>query len=288
MSSAAAPKNSSDEPAQKEKTRDLTLRGVSRVYLNQLTDAERDIHAPSVAKFTRWLGDGRAVDSLSPSDVGEYSDTHYERTSTPDFTHLRHIRAFLSFVKRRRFTSVSLAHHIRLARTGRAASSKSSAAVSRETITLTPEGHQSLTAELKSLKQDMIKVAEDIKRAAADGDVRENSPLEAAREEQGRIAARITEIENTLKFASIITPTEDGASGKVAVGSRVKLLSDALSGDSSIEYQIVSTKEADPNKNKISAASPVGRALIDRQIGEKVTVNAPNGSAIKFTIKSIR
>lgn len=260
----------------------ITLKQALRKYADT-TGARKDEIIAELTRFVRWFGEDRTASTISPSEVGEFSDTHYERSSTPDFKHLRDVRDFLSYLRRSKLVTVSLAHHVRVARSGRP-ESKLEQRMNRDEIRLTKEGYDNLVKELKGLEQEQVKNAEDIRRAAADGDIRENSPLDAAREEQGRIAAKISEVENTLKLASIID-SKQKATGKVRVGSKVKVASPAL--QKVTEYQIVSSSESNPIKGKISAQSPFGKALLRGHIGSEIEVTAPNGTKLAYTIKSV-
>jgi transcription elongation factor GreA len=107
-----------------------------------------------------------------------------------------------------------------------------------------------------------------------DKDFRENSPLDAAKEKQGHIEARIREIEAMLKRAVIV----DGAlqTGRVRVGSKVRVKN--LGSEKITEYSIVGPTEANAAEGKISSVSPVGKALINAAAGDEVNVDVPAGT----------
>lgn len=149
-------------------------------------------------------------------------------------------------------------------------------------IILTPAGLQKLKDELSELKDVKRKeVAEKIKDAKEQGDLSENAEYAAAKEEQGLIEARIAELEHTVKTAEVAdtSKTDDG----VNMGSTVVL--DSADGES--EFEIVGTNEADPVSGKISNESPLGRALMGKNVGDTIEYPTPDGPQ-SCKIKSIR
>ena len=141
-------------------------------------------------------------------------------------------------------------------------------------IYLTSEGFLKLEEELENLKKvERPEVITAIKEARALGDLSENAEYSAARERQGRLEARIKEIEYTLEHATIIENNNDGS---IKVGSVVTIKYD--DDDDEEEYTIVGTNEADPFSNKISNESPIAVAVMGKKVGDKVSVESPNGS----------
>lgn len=148
-------------------------------------------------------------------------------------------------------------------------------------IYLTSEGFLKLEEELDHLKKvERPDVINAIKEARALGDLSENAEYSSARERQGKLEARIKEIEYTLEHASIIENNNDG---KVCVGSVIKIK--YLEDDEEEEYTIVGTNEADPFENKISNESPIALAVMGKKEGDEVAVDSPNGS---FGIKILK
>ncbi len=148
-------------------------------------------------------------------------------------------------------------------------------------IYLTSEGFLKLEEELDNLKKvERPEVIEAIKEARALGDLSENAEYSSARERQGKLEARIKEIEYTLEHATII---ENNSDGKVCVGSVITIK--YLEDDEDEEYSIVGTNEADPFANKISNESPIAQAVMGKKVGDKVSVESPNGS---FDIEIIK
>ena len=151
-------------------------------------------------------------------------------------------------------------------------------------IMLTDEGLNKLEQELELLKtQKRQEVAEKIKVARGFGDLSENAEYDAAKEEQAQIEARIVQLENMLKNAKIIDQDEIDLT-KVSIGTKVTVFD--VEFEEELEYSIVGSTEADPDLNKISDESPVGRALIGRNIGDTVDVETPGG-VIQMKILSI-
>jgi len=151
-------------------------------------------------------------------------------------------------------------------------------------IILTHEGVAKLEEELNYLKTVRRReVAQRIKQAIAFGDLSENSEYDEAKNEQAFIEGRIVALENMLKNVRVIDD-EDITTDRVSIGSTVKILD--IEFDEELEYTIVGSAEADPGQNKISNESPVGKALIGKQIGDIVDVNVPDG-VIQFKILEI-
>jgi len=122
-----------------------------------------------------------------------------------------------------------------------------------------------------------------MRRAAADKDFRENAPLDAAREERGQLEGRIRELEETLKLATIIDEKQEVAL-RASIGDSI-LLRNVATGEE-VCYMIVSPREADPTKDRISSASPIGKAALGRSRGEIIEVVAPAGK-LRYQIKQI-
>lgn len=141
---------------------------------------------------------------------------------------------------------------------------------------MTAAGEKKLREELQQLKSEARpRVIQAIAEAREHGDLKENAEYHAAREEQGFIEGRIAELENALSNAQIIDITKMTSSGKVVFGVTVDLIEEE-SGDK-VSYQIVGDLESDIKQNKISISSPIARALIGKEEGDIVTVQAPGG-----------
>lgn len=142
----------------------------------------------------------------------------------------------------------------------------------------TQEGYQALVDELEYLKgTKRQQVKEDIATARAFGDLSENAEYDEARNEQAKVEARITELEELILGAIIVDESKIDTS-IVNMGSIVKVYDAEF--DETVEYSIVGSNEADPFQNRISDMSPIGRALIGKRAGDEATVEAPNGNIV--------
>ena len=139
----------------------------------------------------------------------------------------------------------------------------------------TKQGYQDLVDELKYLKLTRREeIKEQIAVARGFGDLSENAEYDEARNEQAKVEARIQELEALIENAEIIDEsTMDIRS--ISLGSVVKLYDEDF--EEEITYSIVGSNQADPLEQKISDQSPIGRALMGKKAGEKVTVTAPAG-----------
>jgi len=154
------------------------------------------------------------------------------------------------------------------------------------TTPITARGAEKLKAQLRELKTvDRPRITKEIAAARAHGDLNENAEYHAAREQQSFIEGRIAAIESALAGARIIDVNDIRAEGKVVFGATVGLLN--LEDDAEVDYQIVGEEEADINEGLISITSPIARALIGKQEGDVVEVNAPGGK-MEYEILSIR
>jgi len=152
-----------------------------------------------------------------------------------------------------------------------------------EEILLTKDGYAAKVAELDDLRtRRRPEIAERLKEAIAYGDLSENSEYDAAKNEQAELEYKIGELESLVKNAKVIE--ENTKADVVRIGQKVKI---RKSGSKEVlEYTIVSSSEADPIHGKISNVSPVGAALIDKRVKDKVDVKLPDGTA-KYEIVGI-
>ena len=142
-----------------------------------------------------------------------------------------------------------------------------------EKVPMLAEGYEKLTADLKALRAERPKIVDAIEEARAHGDLSENAEYHAAKERQGQVEAQIAEIEDRVSRAQIIDPTSLSGD-KIVFGATVTVLDE---DDKKQRYQIVGQTEADARQGRISYDSPLGRALIGKQVGEEVEVTVPSG-----------
>lgn len=139
----------------------------------------------------------------------------------------------------------------------------------------TKQGYQDLVDELKYLKLTRREeIKEQIAVARGFGDLSENAEYDEARNEQAKVEARIQELEALIENAEIIDESSMDVRA-ISLGSVVKLYDEDF--EEEITYSIVGSNQADPLEQKISDQSPIGRALMGKKAGDKVTVTAPAG-----------
>lgn len=140
-------------------------------------------------------------------------------------------------------------------------------------IPITPVGYQKLQEELqKLLRVDRPKNIKDISEARAHGDLSENAEYHAAKEKQSFIEGRIQELKTKIALADVIDPARI-SQNKIAFGARVRVLD--LASDEEKEFMLVGPDEADAKNGKISISSPVGKALLNKEIGDVAVIKAP-------------
>ena len=251
-----------------------TVAEVAADFLVGLPLQDKEKAQAEVYKFVRWLGLNRKVSELSPVDIASYAEQ-----ITPSAT--KPVKSFLTYIWKRGFTKVNLTTHLRVKKTSKVVAP--SWQNSQSQATLTAQGYARLEAELANLKCQRSNVIEELRKAAADKDFRENAPLEASREQKAHLEGRIQELESTLKLARIVG--ESQSTSKIKMGDIV-VLCELSSGEES-HYMLVDPREANPAKGKISIASPIGKALLDKKRGQTIEVTAPAGT-FSYRIEDIQ
>lgn len=142
---------------------------------------------------------------------------------------------------------------------------------------MTVQGAEALKQELQRLKTiERPRIIDAIATARAHGDLKENAEYHAAREQQSFNEGRIQELEAKLSHCQIVDISKLPNNGKVVFGAIVRVCH--VANDAEICYQIVGEDEADIKINKISYSSPIGRALIGKQVDDTVIVQTPGGT----------
>ncbi len=238
-----------------------------------------------LGRFVAWCGRERTVLEVSPSEVADYAH-HIGLGGTEAVQRLTHVKAFLGYWKDEGWIESGLAAHLRLPRARRYNGKKGSGFISHtpEATQLSQEGYDRLMQQLADKKVERASVIEDIRRAMEDKDFRENAPLDAAKEQQGIIELRIRELEAGLTNTQIIDGRPAKPRQSSTVGTKVTL-KDAGSGKK-LAYTLVDVREADAASGKISTTSPVGQALMNRVVGDEVTINVPKGT-LHYTIERV-
>ncbi|MBA7620255.1 Transcription elongation factor GreA [subsurface metagenome] len=259
----------------------LSLGEAASRFLASLVSEQREVSQQEIYKFVRWFSREQPLAGLTPPEVANYA----KQLSLSDTNYIKKfeiIRAFLSYASNGGWCQNNLATHFktRLGKTRLPASTRQNLP---QGTPLTQQGYAKMQAELEVLKSKRSQVINEIQWAAADKDFRENAPLEAAREEHGQLEGRIRGLEETLKSATIIGEKQKVAL-KVSIGDSI-LLCDVASGEE-LRYMIVSPREVDPTKGRISSASPIGKAVLGRAQDEIVEAVAPAGK-LRYQIKQI-
>ena len=151
---------------------------------------------------------------------------------------------------------------------------------------MTIQGARALEEELKHLKTVMRpQITAAIAEARELGDLKENAEYHAAREQQGMVEARISDIEGRLSAAQVIDVTTIPYTGKVIFGTTVTIAN--VETDEEVTYRIVGEDEAEIKEGKISVTSPIARAMIGKEEGEIVVVRTPSG-VVEYEIVEVR
>jgi transcription elongation factor GreA len=147
-------------------------------------------------------------------------------------------------------------------------------------VLLTAEGLAKLKHDLEIVSERRIEAADRMKEAAQPGDIEDNPEFEQAKEEVARLDDRIYELQEMIGRAQII---EGKASSVAEPGSTIEVVDE--DGDT-LTYHLVGAVEADPGAGRISVESPVGRALVGKRQGDRVSVSVPAGT-VQLTVKAV-
>jgi transcription elongation factor GreA len=263
-------------------TSSYSLGEAATQFLLKLSSEERLKAQQEVYKFVRWYGEKRPLSGLTIPEVANYAE-QITSSTTEVVEKLGVIKTFLAYAHKQGFTKTNLAVHLKSKKTP----PKSGSSLKRRThrkVLLTSKGYSDLKAELTTLKNKRPRIVEEIQKAASDKDFRENAPLEAVREYQGQVEARIKELESTLKMADLVDE-QQSVDTEITFGDTV-VLRDLASGEQ-VSYTLVDASEANALKGKISAVSPMGQALLGRTQGQNVGVKAPAG-ILHYQIEDIQ
>jgi transcription elongation factor GreA len=150
-------------------------------------------------------------------------------------------------------------------------------------VYLTSEKEKELRAELKDRQTNQrLEIGDRLKRAKEHGDLSENADYAAAKEIQLANESRILELETILGSAEIIKSDAKGKAGEITIGSKIK-----VSGSGGVkEFTILGSYDSDPKQNLISNESPLGKAFLNRKVGDEVEVQTPAG-LMKYKIISV-
>ena len=148
---------------------------------------------------------------------------------------------------------------------------------------LTKDGLAKLQAEHKSLLQQKRQLTEEVSKAAAHGDLRENAEYHAARERLQHVAQRLAELDGKLGHVQIIDDLQTKR-GEARVGTQVVLKDEQTKEQ--FHYVLVGPDEADPQQGKLSIASPLGRSLLGKKPGDRFTLSLPR-AMVNYTVVKV-
>lgn len=264
-----------------------TLSGLMAQYLATLPQPQQAAHQQELLRFARWLGADQPAELLRAQEVEAYQEYVFANRADSKRA-LPPLKAFLAFAEGNGLLTTKLSRHVRAARVARTATRRQprtkNAVGERPATVLTGEGYAALEAELRHLSTvERARIAQALREARADRDIRENAPYDAAKQHQAMVEARIRELEAILATAEVLAEAPRG--GRVSIGSTVVLRD--LGENEDIRYTLVSTSEANPRLGKLSVASPVGKALLDRVPGDVIEVAAPAG-ALRYRVEEVQ
>ena len=143
-------------------------------------------------------------------------------------------------------------------------------------VPLTKEGETLIKEKLSNLKfVERPQISQAIAEARAHGDLKENAEYHAAKELQGLIEAKITEMENAIANAQVIDVKEIPETGRVIFGSTIKVYD--IEQDNEVVYKIVGNLESDPEKGHISIDTPIAKGLVGKFVDDEIKINTPSG-----------
>ncbi|MFC1951229.1 GreA/GreB family elongation factor [Chloroflexota bacterium] len=257
----------------------ITVAKAIAQYLATLSTEEKKAQQQDLNRFARWCGANRSVDKIKVTELDNYGE-HVSDQNDPT-EKIRPVKAFFSYAKKAKITAENMGRHISVKKTSRKRGSKKAAKQS-DTIELTRHGLEDMQRELDILIAERPAIAEAIRLAAADKDFRENAPLDAAKDHQGQIEARIRELEAIVKTGVVVD--RDQSDNKVRLGTAVTIFD--ITHDEQLCYTLVGPSEASLAKGKLSVESPIGKALVGCTRGDVVKVKAPMGT-LEYKIEEI-
>ena len=153
-------------------------------------------------------------------------------------------------------------------------------------IPLTKDGEVSLKEKLSHLKFDeRPQISQAIAEARAHGDLKENAEYHAAKELQGLVEAKISEMENALANAQVIDVKDIPETGRVVFGSTVKVYD--VDKEKEITYKIVGNLESDPENGEISIDTPIAKSMVGKFVDDEIDIQTPSGN-LKYEILEVK
>ena len=262
----------------------LSISEAIDIFVDHLKDGRQPMQGQQeLLRFQARIGKDKSISTLHAIEVGEYARWTSENVENPA-SRLDPVKKFLTFANRNGWTQISLARYATAPRRSRRRfQNNDQAGASTPTARLSQERHDELQEELQRLRDEVPQIRETIRIARSDGDIRENAPLDAAREQQQLVERRIRQLENDLARVEIVDAA-NADTEKVSIGSRVTLHD--MSTEQQRSFTLVDVREADVSAGKISTVSPIGQALMGRGVGEELTITTPRGP-VQYRIEGI-
>jgi transcription elongation factor GreA len=241
----------------------------------------------AVTRFLWHFGPSTPISELSPKTMESFQETIGKNTMDLA-ARLQPVKEFLRYCWKQEYTltvdgegqarAQNLGNFLRIKRAVTVAKDDSRFQHEQaQTFEMTADGLQHLKQELQQLNAEMPEAVQAVAAAREDKDIRENAPLEAAREYQERLKSRIDELEYQIAHAVV---REERATGRAKLGSRVSVVEvddrGGLLGEAR-EYTLVGTTEANAAARRISVESPLGRGLLDQSAEGQIEIQAPSG-----------
>ncbi len=242
---------------------------------------------PVLQRFIRWCGRDKPVGTIKAWEIENFG----QNSGADSLSKLAAVKAFLAYAFKEGMTldqqgnPVNLGTHLKVKRAPVRHRQAKRAAMG-PTARLSAESFEKSKNELEQLKSQRVAIADEIKLAMADKDFRENAPLDASRDKQAHLEARIRELEQALQAVEILEENETTPSekGRCRIGSKITVKD--MTRQETFTYILVDPNEVDLANNKISVDSPVGRAFLNKKAGEVVEVKVPAGSH-KYKIEGV-
>ena len=268
------------------KDQSLSISQAINLFVDHLKESKQALQGQQeLLRFQARIGRDKLISTLHAIEVGDYAKWTTENVEDPSLR-LDPVKKFLTFANRRGWTENSLARYAAAPRRNRRRfqnTDRNTRTTGTPSARLSQERHTELQAELQRLRAEVPQIREAIRLARSDGDVRENAPLDAAREQQQLVERRIRQLETDLANVEIVDAS-NATTERVVIGSRVTL--NDLTAQQERVFTLVDVREADVSAGKISTISPIGEALMGKSAGEEVTINTPRG-AVKYRIEGI-
>lgn len=240
----------------------------------------------AVTRFVSHFRPHLPISELKPYGMAVFQETVGSNVTNIE-GRLQPVKEFLRYCwKQRGYTEENLGNHLRIKRSTSVKDDTQLQHEAAERFEMTEEGLEQLKAELERQQAEMPLAVQAVAAAREDKDIRENAPLEAAREYQERLRSRIAELEYQISHADVKREVE---TGQAHLGSTVVVehMDEQGNGTGNFsEYTLVGPTEVDPTVRRISVESPVGRGLVNKQHGELVVIEAPRGT-MRFRVDKV-